>query len=352
MLTAARRELHYAYRCLRLGVGFLRRRFIHCNLQITYRCNFKCQICDFWKTSHDPAEELTLADFRVIGQKLNRLGTLIVSLAGGEPLIRDDICDIITILNRANHFPILITNGWFVNETTARDLLRSGLQEISVSIDYRDPQKHDAQRGCPGAWERAVRALELLNRHRPDRRNRVHLISVLMDDNLEEVEDLIRLSRDLGVTYMVNLYSWNRGTKARREPKDKVSAYLLALKAKYPEFVTLTSYIERLDQAVAEGGVGNCQTGRLLLNIDTRGNVARCTETLDEPLGNILSEDILELRDRLWQAQRERECAQCWTSCRGFAESMFASPRLRQFREFLVSVKPHQRSTSVAKARN
>ena len=43
-----RQELHYQYRCLRLGLGFLTRRFIHCNLQVTYRCNFKCQICDFW----------------------------------------------------------------------------------------------------------------------------------------------------------------------------------------------------------------------------------------------------------------------------------------------------------------
>ncbi len=103
-------------------------------------------------------------DIRLIGRKLNQLGTLIISLAGGEPLIRSDIYDVITTLNAANHFPILITNGWFVDETVARDILRAGLQEISVSIDYRDPAKHDAQRGCPGAWERGVRALELFHK--------------------------------------------------------------------------------------------------------------------------------------------------------------------------------------------
>ena len=59
-----RQELHYQYRCARLGLGFLTGRFIHCNLQVTYRCNFKCQICDFWKTQHDPAEELSLDDIR------------------------------------------------------------------------------------------------------------------------------------------------------------------------------------------------------------------------------------------------------------------------------------------------
>ena len=337
----ARKEIHYQHRCLRLALGFLTGRFIHCNLQITYRCNFKCQICDFWKKEHDPADELTVDEVRLIGKKLSRLGTFIVSLAGGEPLIRSDIYDIITALNETNHFPILITNGWFVDETVAKDILRAGLQEISVSVDYADPARHDAQRGRPGSWDRAIRALEILNKHRTDRRNRVHMISVLMDDNLEDVEPLIRLSRDLGVTYMVSLYSWNRGTKARRLPDRSVTQHLLDLKRKYPEFVTLTTYVEHLDQAIAEGGIGNCKTGRLLMNIDNRGNVARCTERLDEPLGNILKEDIFDIRKRLWNVADTQECSQCWTSCRGFAESMFQRPRLRQYREFLHSVKRH-----------
>jgi MoaA/NifB/PqqE/SkfB family radical SAM enzyme len=334
-------EWHYQYRSLRLIRGFLSHRYIHCNLQITYRCNFKCEICDFWKTEHDPAEELTTDEIRLIGKKLNQLGTLIVSLAGGEPLAREDIFDIITILNQENHFPILITNGWYVNESLAKDILRAGLQEISISVDYADPARHDAQRGQPGSWKRAIEALALLQKYRPDRRNRVHMISVLMNDNLNEVEGLIRLSRDLGVTYMINLYSWNRGTKTPRLPGQHVTARLLELKARYPEFVTLTSYIENLDSAIERGGIGNCQAGRLLMNINNRGQVARCTETLDEPVGNILHDDIEVIREKLHRLAQERNCAQCWTSCRGFAESMYARPRWRQMREFYHSVKRH-----------
>ncbi|NLI78867.1 MAG: radical SAM protein [Candidatus Riflebacteria bacterium] len=340
MLDTLTRELHYQYRSLRLGWGFLTKRFIHCNLQVTYRCNFTCAICDFWKTKHDAAAELTLDQVRLIGQKLDRLGSLIISLAGGEPLIRRDLFDIIRILNECNHFPILITNGWFVDETVAKEILQAGLQEISVSVDYADPAKHDAQRGRPGSWDRAIKALELLHRYRPDRRNRVHMISVLMEDNLDEIEPLIRIARDLGVTYMVNLYSWNRGSKARRLPDQQVSERLLGLKRRYPEFITLTTYLEHLDQAVAAGGIGNCQTGRLLLNIDPRGRVARCTETLDQPVGNILTDDIRTIRARLRAAQKRSTCSQCWTSCRGFAESLYQPPRWRQLVEFYQSVKP------------
>jgi MoaA/NifB/PqqE/SkfB family radical SAM enzyme len=334
-------ELHYQYRCMRLAWGFLSGRFIHCNLQVTYRCGFKCQICDFWKTEHRAEEELTLDDVRLIGRKLKRLGALIVSLAGGEPMAREDLSQIAGILRDSGHFPIMITNGWYVTPESAGNLMKAGLQEVSVSIDYRDAARHDAQRGAPGAWERGVEALRLLHRHRVDKRQRVHLISVLMDDNLDEIEPLILLSRELGVTYMVNLYSWNRGEKPRRAPHQQLTQRLLELKAKYPEFVTLTTYIEKLDQAVAEGGIGDCKCGRLLLNIDPAGQVARCTETLNEPVGNILTEEMSAIREKLFRVQKEKPCAQCWTSCRGFAESMFQPPRWRQLREFHKSVRPH-----------
>lgn len=341
MLNTIKNELHYGYRSMRLARNLIARRMIHANLQITYRCNFKCKICDFWKTTHDAAAELTLDDFRVIGRKLNQLGSLIISLAGGEPLIREDLPDIITILNESNHFPILITNGWFVDEDRAKAILNAGLQEISVSVDYADPDRHDEQRGQKGSWQKAIRALEILKKNRPGKRNRIHMISVLMDDNLDEIEKLIKLSRDMGITYMMSLYSWNRGVKSARLPGSSITEHLLSLKKQYPEFISLTSYIEQFDKAIADGGIGNCQTGRLLMNIDNRGLVARCTETLDEPVGNILTDSMETIQNRLFKLQESSTCSQCWTSCRGFAECMYTPPRLRQFKEFLNSVRPY-----------
>ncbi len=341
MMEFVQDRAHYGYRSARLMRQLVSGTILHCNLQVTYRCNFKCEICDFWKTKHNPKEELSLDDIRAIAKKLDQLGTLIVSLAGGEPLIREDLCDIITILNENNQFPILITNGWFVNESYAKDLSKAGLQEISVSVDYSTAERHDRQRAAPGSYQRALAALEMLQRHRKGKMNRVHMISVLMDDNLEDIEPLIKIAKDIGVTYMVNLYSWNRGNKPRRLPDQSVTNHLLDLKRKYPDFVSFTSYIEKMDRAIADGGIGNCQTGKLQMNIDHKGNVSRCTETLNEPVGNILAESIFDIRDKLAERARTRDCSQCWTSCRGFAEAMHEKPRLRQFKEFFISVKPH-----------
>lgn len=331
---------NYIRKSLRLGGSFMTGNYIHCNLQVTYRCNFRCEICDFWKPEYQSRNELSLEDIRTVADKLARLGTFLVSLAGGEPLVRSDLDRVIAILAE-DHFPILITNGWFVDEGMSRALFRWGLQEISVSIDYASAARHDAMRGRPGAFDRGIKALELLRKNRPSAMNRVHMITVLMDDNIDEIEDLIRLARELKVTYLVTLYSFNRGKKAERLPKRAVSDYLMGLKAKYPHFVSLSGYVKRFDEAIAKGGIGDCLAGKRYLNIDNRGDVARCTETTDEPVGNVIREDILALRDKLYAQNETTRCAQCWTSCRGFAESMYKGNRLKNTMEFFNTIRPY-----------
>ncbi len=333
-------KANYARKSLGLGRSFLTGNYIHCNLQVTYRCNFRCEICDFWKPEYQGRDELSLGDVRVVADQLARLGTFLVSLAGGEPLVRNDLDRIIGILAE-DHFPILITNGWFVDEEMSRALFRWGLQEISVSIDYATPARHDAMRGRPGAFDRGIKALELLRKNRPSAMNRVHMITVLMDDNIGEIEDLIRLARELRITYLVTLYSFNRGKKAERLPRREVSDYLMGLKAKHPNFVSLSGYVRRFDEAIARGGIGDCQAGKRYLNIDNRGDVALCTETTDEPVGNVLREDIFDLRGRLAARNETTDCAQCWTSCRGFAESMTKGNRLRNTLEFFNTIRPY-----------
>lgn len=344
MFDKLKKELFYQHRCSRLTWSFLRQKTFQVNLQVTWNCNFRCQVCDFWKPEWRAVhgeEPLTLEQIEYIGRKLGKYGTHIISLSGGEPLVRKDLYDVISILNRTGHFPILITNGWFVDEDVAKSIHKAGLQEISVSVDYIDPSKHDAQRGQAGAWERAVNALELLNRHRPDPRNRVHMISILMDDNLDDIEPLIKLSKKLGVTYMINLYSCCRGTKQQRMPDRSVTEYLLALKKKYHEFVTLTSYIEKFDQAILEGGIGNCRGGELFFNIDSGGEVSRCIDTIGQSGGNIFQAELPDILANLQEMNRQKPCSDCWTSCRGFSECMYVKPRLRQFKEFYNSVRRH-----------
>ena len=306
---------------LRYGWSFLAGKLLHTNLQILYACNFRCQICDFWKEGFRPGERLSLEQATLVSDKLARLGPQIVSIGGGEPLMHPELDGIVRALAR-HHFPVMICNGYFVDEARARSLWEAGLYEVSVSVDYNDAALHDAQRGMPGAFDRALAALDALNRARTDPLQRVHMIAVVMDDNLEHLEPLIRRCEAMDITFLVTLYSHSRGKKPLRAGRSEVGERLMALKKAHPRFVALRGYVRRFSQAIEEGGMGPCHTGKSLCNIDVRGEVSLCIERLAEPVGNILTDDIFTLRDRLRAAHAGNQCKACWTSCRGSIESL------------------------------
>ncbi len=126
----------------------------------------------------------------------------------------------------------------------------------------------------------------------------------------------------MGITYMVTLYSDSRGVKESRAIPVEVSKRLLALKRKYKEFVSLRGYVGKFSEAVEQGGVGPCFAGKNLCNIDSDGNVSLCIDLLDDPVGNIMTDDIFEIERKLNQKYEENKCTDCWTSCRGSIESI------------------------------
>jgi MoaA/NifB/PqqE/SkfB family radical SAM enzyme len=320
--------MHESLKRLRYIWSFLRKDLVHLNLQIMYQCNFRCKICDFWKKPYRNMPKLSAAQVEIISEKLRPLGPLIVSVGGGEPLLHRELPQIIRALAR-HHFPVMICNGWFMTPERAHELFAAGMHEISISVDYASAAKHDAQRGRPGAYDRALRALDYLQRNRTHASQRVHMISVVMDDNIDEIEPLIKLAREIGVSYLVTLYSDNRGVKENMVSRVDIGARLLDLQKRYPSFVALSGYIARFTDAVTTG-ITPCYAGKNLFNIDCQGNVSRCIDQLDQPAGNVLVDDLSTVRRNLISQFEQNQCSACWTSCRGNYETLlYGKNRLR-----------------------
>ena len=326
---------------LRYGWSFMRGGLVHVNLQLLYDCNFRCRICDFWTPAFGQRPRLRLEDAEVISDKLAELGPMIVSVGGGEPLLHQDLVGIVRTLAR-HHFPVMICNGWFVTAERARALFEAGIHEVSISVDYADPAKHDTQRGMPGAFNRAMEALRILQENRVHPWQRVHMITVVMDDNLADLEPLIQRCRAMGITYLVTLYSTLRGQGQERAPVGDVSAHLLDLHHRYPEFVQLRGYLGRFTEAFEQGGIGPCFTGKHLCNVDCQGQVSLCIDRLDEPVGNLLTDDAREIRRLLLERHQSNTCHSCWTSCRGSIETLqHGQQRLGSLLDYARMVRPH-----------
>jgi len=245
-----------------------------------------------------------------------------INLAGGEPLLRRDLCEIIATLARY-HIVFLTTNGWPVTRKLAHRLYEAGLWGASVSIDYIDPERHDERCGVKGAFERAVSALKFLSEERTSRHQRVNLMCVLNNDNLKDVEALICLARRLDANLMLQPYSHMKTGDKAFLPSGPVSAPLLELKRKFPNFISNASFLANFDQALARG-VPGCLAGRAFFNIDNYSRVSICVESRHQPVGNLIDDNLNELLRALREKNEESRCRACWYNCRGEVEVLYS----------------------------
>ncbi len=267
--------------------------------------------------------EQNIKQFEAGAKKLAKWGSLLISLAGGEPLLRDDIVEIVRVIGQW-HFPFITTNGYLVDEKLARNLFSAGLWGVSVSIDYADAERHDRARGMKGAYEQAVQALKLFRRARQYDWQRVNLMCVLLDDNLEHVESLIQLAVQNDAYFMIQPYSSEKtgSTKFYPNRKNGVSSHLLKLRRRYPNFLSNPLFLSKFDQYL-NGGVPDCAAGRAFFNIDSTGDISICVEQRDWPVANLYTDNMSGIGRKLRDGGQNNKCRSCWYNCRGEVESLY-----------------------------
>ncbi len=100
------------------------------------RCNLSCTYCNEFDDFSKPVatEEM----FRRV-DKLGELGTAVITISGGEPLLHQDLDDIIRRIRKNGVIAGLITNGYFLVPERIQRLNRAGLEWLQISIDNVTP---------------------------------------------------------------------------------------------------------------------------------------------------------------------------------------------------------------------
>jgi MoaA/NifB/PqqE/SkfB family radical SAM enzyme len=96
------------------------------------RCNLSCAYCNEYDDHSPPVP--TRDVFRRI-DRLAALGTGIVTLSGGEPLLHPDLDEIIARIRAHGSVATLITNGYLLSRERIKRLNRAGLDHLQISID-------------------------------------------------------------------------------------------------------------------------------------------------------------------------------------------------------------------------
>lgn len=121
----------------------------------TARCNLECVHCRRLDLEACK-DELTTDEAKAMFDSAATLGKPVVVFSGGEPLERPDWADLGAYASGLDLPIALATNGTLVTPEIAREASRVGFRRASISIDGATAKSHDAFRGLPGAFEKAI----------------------------------------------------------------------------------------------------------------------------------------------------------------------------------------------------
>jgi SynChlorMet cassette radical SAM/SPASM protein ScmE len=135
------------------------------DIAITNRCNLRCQYCYHFESAEDAGTDLSLEEWFRFFDELRRCAVMRLTLAGGEPFIREDLREFIDGIVKNRMRFSLLSNGTLISDEIAAYLASTKRCDyVQVSIDGSVPITHDACRG-QGSFVRAVNGIRALRRH-------------------------------------------------------------------------------------------------------------------------------------------------------------------------------------------
>jgi radical SAM protein with 4Fe4S-binding SPASM domain len=210
MTTLLRKTTRRLATVLRRESSYLSPRPIEINLELTHRCNLRCRMCGVWGKKNDrQLPELTPDEYNNLFGQMKDLGVHLVTLAGGEPFMRADLFDIIAAAKAKGLICNLFSNGTMIDRVKIGRIFESRLDKIIISVDGIGPV-HDAVRGIPGSFDRAMRALAGMAAERRLRgadRPEIDMHMTLVKDNVLSLSPLHRVSQELGINFSFQPYS-------------------------------------------------------------------------------------------------------------------------------------------------
>lgn len=290
------------------------------SFEVTDSCTCWCKHCDHGGP-RDDSQNLKPADYR---RYMEKLRPCVVQVSGGEPLMRDDLLEIVKQIQEPSGLPytILVSNWSRMTEERYLALRDAGVNQFSVSLDFPDA-RHDEFRRLPGLYQHLSRIIPKLAKLGHDD---IVLNTCITAENVDEIGAVADKAREWGVNlcyssysarrtgcrdYMLNspeqLAAMNRGldgVEARRDATNWI--------------VNSRTTLDATRRYFENQGAPGCKAGLRFLVVTARGELQPCSMQFQRfPLDQ--------------QARMVREfthsnaCDQCYVSIRSYLDKSFST---------------------------
>ena len=327
--------------------------------ETTLGCNLSCRHCGS-RCAPELARKNDLSGaevrriFREIAEDFDAK-KITIAVTGGEPLVRQDVFEVMQEADRLGFFWGMVTNAVLITEKTIRNMEKSGMDTVSVSIDG-DEKAHAVLRGSVENYEKAMRGLRLLITQAKFLEC-VQVTSVVGAHNIGILEPMYDRFAALGVgewrLLMVDpigrmLDPENRELLLNGEQLGKLLDFVAAKRkaGNMPITFEESGFLGLKYEGAVRGYYFHCPAGINIGSILHDGAISACPslerhmvegDAKTERFGKVWNEKFQRYRDRE-ETRRKGSCAKCkwWSHCEGGSLHLWdwkgEAPRLCHYR--------------------
>lgn len=264
---------------------------------LTYRCQCACEYCCSGKYPKIETDELRTEEIYSLVSAIVKLPSLftVISFFGGEPMLRNDIYQLIEYAQTRGLFVEMDSNGLLFSQDNVARLKKAGLHHVFIRIEGLDAQTHDKLSNFQGCFDKALEAI--INCKKAKLSFSVSTVATKDKIYNNQLREIIKMGRSYGAASVRLLYptlsgKWsNAESQLLNEDEKRHVASLLE-----PDFV----YLESTYSADAKIGRICPSLQKKFFYISPYGEVQLCP-FIPLKFGNIRAEKLTGIINKMWQ---------------------------------------------------
>lgn len=307
------------------------------NIKLTQNCNSRCNTCNYWKE-----KSIDLIDKQraiLLLEELYNIGVRSIRFSGGEPLLRNDLFEIIESCGLSNKFDrlVLATNGLLLSKYH-KEINKSSITNVTVSLDGVGTN-NDRIRGVKGYYDKVIEGMSKL------KNREIKIVSTLTDSLSDDIEELILFCKKHNYQYGINLPDGKLYFFASKNineflenhwPSEESLSIIIEMLRKYKIANKFSLELIRNYIIHKKLNIRHCAQGFFEIYFDSNGDV-RPGCNVFKPVGNILNEpltDIIKSNHYVNMALKMYNLS-CPTCTCGYSISLLYQNPLRHIRQAL-----------------
>jgi len=252
--------------------------------ELTYSCPLQCPYCANPINFANIKSELNTEDWLRVLSEARAMGAVQLGFSGGEPLIRQDLTELVRHARQLGYFSNLITSGYGMTEAKIVELKEAGLDHIQVSIQSPEKTLNDELAGTE-SYDHKKEVARLVKKNGYP----MVLCVVIHRKNIHQMHDILAMASDLGADYLelanTQYYGWahlNRDqllpTKEQFVEAESIAqAYKEKVKGKMKIYYVVPDFYEDRPKACMNGW------GTTFLTIAPDGTALPCHSARELP---------------------------------------------------------------------